>query len=550
MGLALALMLALAVSGMAQTPTPTSIPTTTEPSPTLIITATITDTRPPTATMVAPVTTTVTEVVSLPILSAVTSTQVMTAEVTATPTITAIGESVGTPAPQTPPAGEAALELTIYNRNLGLVKEVRTVDLQEGLNEIQHSGVASAIDATSVNLQALDAPESVRVLEQFYRYDLASTRQLLSRYESQRIGVRTESGTAYTGTLLSVQDDVILATEEGLQVVKMERIQEFALPPLASLVTQPTLIWLLTAEESGPQRIRVTYLTGGLDWQAGYNAMLSADEEVLSLIGWVTVENQSGASYQDARLKLVAGDIHVVTNERVMLKQVEAVRAAPQPAIEERPLSEFHVYEIPRPVTLPDRQAKQLEFISAPVVTATKVYLLDAAPQVPIPAGTANIDPHFGAGMDTPIQVRLEITNSIENGLGIPLAAGIVRVYQEDPAGGAELIGEDRIAHTPRGEEIDLALGNAFDVVGERTQLNFRQLGERSLEETLRITVRNHKERDIVVRVIERLFRAEDAEILEASQDWTMLDAHTARFLLPVQANAQASITYTVEYRW
>ena len=445
-----------------------------------------------------------------------------------------------------------AIELTVYNQNLGLVKEVRTFALEAGQNEVRYEGVAAEIDPTSVHFVSLTDPKGTVVLEQNYEYDIVNSRKLLQKYVDKKIGLSTKDGAVYTGTLLSGSDDVILATADGIKIVKLAHIQELSFPELPEgLITSPTLVWLLEASEAGAQDVRVTYLTHGIDWQANYIAVLAADDEALGLTGWVTINNQSGVTYQDAKIKLVAGDVHQAPQADYAPGKANAlmVKGMPAPRVEERSLFEYHVYEVKRPVTVRDRQTKQIAFASAPQVTAEKYFVYRASPLYVRSGGTIT-DPNYGLQTQAKVQVRVEFVNSEDAGLGLPLPKGVFRVYKEDVDGSAEFVGEDSIDHTPKDEKVSLYLGNAFDIVGERVQTKFRQLGERSIEETYEITLRNHKEEKVTVRVIEYLFRAKDAEIIESSEGYKMLDASTARFDLPVDAGGQAKVTYTVVYRW
>jgi len=235
--------------------------------------------------------------------------------------------------------------------------------------------------------------------------------------------------------------------------------------------------------------------------------------------------------------------------EEVLQMEKVAGRAMPAPQVEERAFFEYHLYEVQRPVTVQDRQTKQIEFASAPEVEAEKVFVYAPSPQFYPRYGTIT-DPNYGVQSDTKVQVRIEFVNAEESGLGLPLPRGTVRVYKEDIDGGAELVGEDLIDHTPKDEELSLYLGDAFDIVGERVQTRFRQIGERSIEESYEITIRNHKDEQVVVRAIEHLFRAQDAEITDSSAEPQMLDATTARWDLTVPADGEVKLTYTVLYRW
>lgn len=443
------------------------------------------------------------------------------------------------------------LELTVYNQNLALVIDRRPMDLVAGLNEVQFTEVASQIDATSVHFRSITDPEGTVVLEQNYEYDLVSTSKLLQKYVDQEIVIVTEDGTAYTGTLLSGMSDVILQAPDGqVTVVKLDAIKDFSFPALPEgLITRPTLVWLLEAAEPGTHDTEVTYLTGGLSWRADYIVVLGENDDTLDLTGWVTVDNRSGATYEEAKLKLVAGDIHRVQEvDRVMEKAIEVEEAAGAPSVEERAFFEYHLYKVQRPVTVKDNQTKQIEFSSATGVPALKFYVYDGAPARFY--GYAVDDPGYGTRTDKKVAVMLEFVNGEEEGLGIALPRGNIRVYKKDVDGSELLVGEDSIDHTPKDETLQLSLGNAFDIVGERVQDNFERLGKQAVEETFTITLRNHKEEDIEVRVVERLYRWSDWEIVEETAEHAKLDAQTVEWRLPVPADGEASVTYTVRYSW
>ncbi|OQY25834.1 MAG: hypothetical protein B6I34_01380 [Anaerolineaceae bacterium 4572_32.1] len=443
------------------------------------------------------------------------------------------------------------VELTVYNQNMALVIDRRSMDLVAGLNEMQFTDVASQIDPTSVHFRSLTDPEGTVVLEQNYEYDLVSTSKLLAKYIDQEIVIVTEDGTAYMGTLLSGVGDIILQAPDGqITVVKLDTVKDFSFPALPQgLITRPTLVWLLEADEPGTHDTEVTYLTGGLNWRADYIVVLSDDDAKLDLTGWVTVDNRSGATYEEAKLKLVAGDIHRAEEmDRVVEKQVYAEAEAVAPSVEERTFFEYHLYEVQRPVTVKDNQTKQIEFSSTTGVPVEKFYVYDGAPARFY--GRVVDDSGYGSVTDKKVAVLLKFVNGEEQGLGIALPKGTVRVYKKDTDGSELLIGEDSIDHTPKDEAIQLSLGNAFDVVGERVQDDFNRLGERSIEETFTITLRNHKEEDIEVRVVERLYRWSDWEIVRETEEHTKVDAQTIEWRLKVPADGEVSVTYTVRYRW
>ncbi len=463
--------------------------------------------------------------------------------------VTAVGLVSSRPRAST--AASKGPEVTVYNSNIALVKEVRTLDLEKGINEVRIADVPAQIDPTSVHFTSLTDPENTVVLEQNFEYDLVDTFKVLRRYVDREVRITTRDGSVYVGTLLSAQGDIILQDEDGgLTIIKAEQIQKFELAALPDgLITRPTLAWLVQAAQAGKHDIELAYLTNGMNWHANYVILLAPDEKSLDLNGWVTIDNRSGGTFRDAKLKLVAGEIARVQPERVMMaKEVGAPARPPTPQVEERGFFEYHLYEVQRPVTILNNQTKQIEFISASNVPATKRFILNLV-NIPFGGGVLT-DPEFGAKAKGNPDVYIEFQTGKESGLDAPLPAGIVRLYKEDVDGAPLLIGEASIGHTPVGERVKLRVGRAFDVVGERTQTDFVKLGPRALEESYEIVLRNHKDTDVTVTVVENMFRAAEWTITDASHEYTKADAHTIHFEVTVPANGEETITYTVRYRW
>ncbi len=450
-------------------------------------------------------------------------------------------------------AEEQKVELTVYNQNFALVKDRRDIELEKGLNQVRFSDVAALIDPTSVHFRSLTDPEGTVVLEQNYEYDLVGTQKLLQKYVDHQIRLVTDDGTAYEGKLLSGTEDVILQAEDGtISVIKLESIKEISFPELPEgLVTRPTLAWLVEAAKEGTHKVEVSYLTDGVNWHADYVLLLAQDDKSVDLNGWVTLDNRSGATYEDAGLKLVAGEVHRVpkAQPQVVRKEMEVTAAAP-PQVEERPFFEYHVYEVKRPVTVKDNQTKQIEFVAASGVAAEKFYVYDGLRGFRVTYYSPIVTPEYGPPTSKDVMVMLEIQNSEEAGLGVPLPAGKVRVYKEDADGGVEFVGEDSIDHTPKDERVRLYLGNAFDLVGERIRTDFKRIGDKAIEESFEITVRNHKAEDVEVRVVEHLYRWSEWKIVEASHDYRELDASTIEFRVKVPADGETKVTYTVRYTW
>ena len=447
------------------------------------------------------------------------------------------------------------IELAVYNSNLALVKDHRSMDLSQGLNEVRFTDVASQIDPTSVHFRSLTDPEGTVVLEQNYEYDIVGSAKLLQKYIDQEITLVTQDGQEYTGTLLSGSDDVILEAANGqVTLVKLEQIKEFTFPALPDgLITKPTLVWQLESSQGDTQDVEVTYLTGGVNWQANYIVVLADDDASIDLDGWVTLDNRSGASYEDAKLKLIAGDIHRVPEAGYVREEKLAFEsdAAAAPQVEEREFFEYHLYEVQRPVTVKDKQTKQIEFVTGTDVSAEKFFVYDGA-QVPFWGYYQPLDdPSYGTASNKKVMVMLQFENAQDAGLGVPLPKGTLRVFKKDIDGSTLLIGEDAIDHTPKDEQIRLYIGDAFDVVGERVQTDFRvDYDDDWMEESFEITLRNHKGEDVEIRVVEHLFRWSEWEMLEESHEHDKMNANTIEFRVPVEADGEATVSYTVRYEW
>jgi hypothetical protein len=453
--------------------------------------------------------------------------------------------------------GSDGVSLTIYNRGTALVQDRRTFSLDEGENTLDFTDVAASIDATSVSFKSLTDPTGTTVLEQNFVYDLVGSGALLERYLDEQIQVVTNDGTSFSGQLLSGRNgEIILRTDEGqVVVVGQANVRDIRFPALPEgLITRPTLRWLLQVAQGGEQQVELTYLTGGVSWTADYTVLLGNDNTSLDLNGWITLSNTSGASYEDAQVKLVAGDVNRLPEPQAFDRVQEEFYATPTMAaaapVEQREFFEYQLYEINRPVTVADNETKQVEFVSGANVPAQTFFVYD--PSAPFYGYSYPItDQYYGQSGVTDVQNWLEFSTVEENGLGADLPAGRIRVYQEDIDGAALLIGENRIDHTPMGENVKFYLGNAFDLVGEYVQTNFQYIGSNVLEETYQITLRNRKDDEAVqIRVPIRLSRWSNWEILMATTDFVKVDATSIEFRANVQPGEEEVITYTVRYTW
>lgn len=451
-------------------------------------------------------------------------------------------------------AKSGGVDLTVYNQNMALVKDKRVLALKAGMNEIRFTDVAAQIDPTSVQFTSLTDPSGTRVLEQNYAYDIVGSKKILEKYLDQNIALVTEDGSKYSGKLLSGSDDIILQSDDGqVTTIKLARVRELKFPNLpGGLITKPTLIWLINSAHAGNHDTQVTYITNGINWKANYVVVANKDDTAMNLNGWVTIDNQSGATYEDANLKLVAGDVRRVTPPPAARDGYALPTAAPKGAeaqFVQQDIFEYKLYSLQRATTIRNRETKQIEFTSAVGVPINKLFVYDGGASYRF-YGYQITDPNYGKTSGTKVAVMLEFKNSEQNKLGIPLPKGTIRVYKADADGGNQFIGEDNIDHTAKDEMIRLNIGNAFDVVGERKQTSFVKISDRVIEETYEIKLRNHKKEAVEVRVVERLFRWSNWQILKSNHDYTKTDSQTIEFRVNVKPDGESVVNYTVRYSW
>ncbi len=430
-------------------------------------------------------------------------------------------------------AGEG-ISITVYNSDLALVKDVRAIELDRGVQEVRFPDVAQRIDPTSVHFRVVDGDEA-SVWEQNYRFDLASTSKVLEKYLEKDVELVTEDADLFAGTLVSFDGSTVMLDQGRgngpIVSLQTDKVMYMRFPTLpAGLISKPSLVWKIGAEAEGPRVVEVTYLTSNITWHAEYVGVINAEDDVVDLAAWVSIDNRSGATYSDARLDLVAGDVNRVREQfpEAIMRGAKAVELAMQsPEFEEEELFEYHLYKLDTPSTVADREIKQLTFFPSTSVAVEKVLEFD-----------------HRAGGD--VRVLLEFTNSEDSGLGLPLPAGKVRMYKEDSAADLQFIGEDRIDHTAKNEDVALLLGNAFDVVAERATMDRRRITDRVREEDYRVTLRNHKSEDIVVRVVDHPYGY--WTILAESHPYEKKDASRVEFEIPVKADGEAVLSYTIRY--
>lgn len=452
--------------------------------------------------------------------------------------------------------------LTVYNNNFALVKDRRLLDdeLRKGLNTIRFRDVASTIDATSVHFRSLTDADAA-VLEQNYEFDLVSADKLLQKYIDKPITAFTRDGQMYEGVLMSFdgrqlviakdrEKGPIFVVERGENI---QRIQFGTLPE--GLLTRPTLVWDVAAEKAGKHLVEVTYVANNMRWRADYNLVLSPDDKKLDVSGWVTIENRAGTGYKDAAVKLVAGDTRPDLRSMQLgygQDYYKTMMTTLAPSKEKgadvsRVLGEYRVYDLKEPTTVNNNQIKQIELITAKDVPITRTYLYDGA-KINWAWYGWYYDDGFGRDENKKVNVLIEIENRADRNLGIALPKGKCRVYKKDTDGSLEFIGEDMIDHTARDERAVIYVGDAFDIVGERKQTNFRKLSDRVCEESFQIKVRNHKTEPITVKVLEKLYRWSEWEIKEKNTDYEKLNSRTIIFPVTIEPDGEAVVTYTVRY--
>lgn len=434
------------------------------------------------------------------------------------------------------------VEVTVYNNNLGLIKDTRRIQLPEGEGELRFMDVASAIMPVTVHVKSLSAGDQFQVLEQNYEYDLMDYNKLMDKYVGRKIKLidwrqfqdRKDSVDALLisnnggNPVFKVNDEIYLG-HPGYKV--LPQIPE-------NLIAKPTLMWMYRNESPKAQDVEVSYLTNHINWKADYVFVLNKDDTGGDLSGWVSIDNQSGAAYNDAKLKLVAGEVQRVQApmERMpMAGMAYKMAEAAAPQFREEGFFEYHIYDLQRKTTIKNQQTKQINLLEAGDVRAEKELLV---------YGNQSyfVQYYRPQSPKQPVSVYVKFKNSQENHLGMPLPAGIIRLYKKDSQGSQQFVGEDRIEHTPKDEEVKVKVGEAFDVVAERKQTDFKQLAGQLYETAWEVTVRNHKEEDITVGIIEPLYG--NWKLTEQSHPHQKVDAFTIRFDVAVPKGGEVKVTY------
>ncbi|HMK57065.1 MAG TPA: DUF4139 domain-containing protein [Dissulfurispiraceae bacterium] len=442
---------------------------------------------------------------------------------------------------------QTSVSLTVYNVNLGLVKDQRVLKLPEGLTEVRFMDVAAQIIPTSVYIRSLGRLGMMQVLEQNYEYDLLNPQKLMDKYVGKEVKLfyrnpYTDKEEVVNATLLSNNNGAIYKIGNEITFGHPGRVVFPSVPD--NLMSRPTLVWLL--KSAGVEnKVEASYLTNGINWRADYVLTLNEGDDRADIAGWVTIDNKSGSSYKDARLKLIAGDVHRVKEEAdyrdKMVRAAKAEAMPSEPQFRQEEFFEYHIYTLQRPSTIRDNQTKQISLVDASNVAVRKELVFKGA----------NYYYFSQYGDQMPKQkvgVFVEFQNKKDNNLGIPLPKGIVRVYKRDGEGGLQFVGEDSIDHTPKDEKVRIMLGEAFDVVGTRKQTDWKKVSKNIYEASFEILLRNHKKEGITVKVLEPI--PGDWTILGSSHEYKKTEAFMAEFSVTVPADQEAKLNYTVRMKY
>ncbi|PYX28541.1 MAG: hypothetical protein DMG80_16305 [Acidobacteria bacterium] len=471
--------------------------------------------------------------------------------------------------------------LTIYNQNFFVAREHLPLDLNAGVNHVNFAGISAHLEPDSVILRDLTG-RPLQILEQSYRNDPVSQELLLSFYEGKTLDfavgrnadgsdIRMPGKVIRSGYIPMTYINGYPQQTSTQPIIEINGILRFGLPgeprfPALSSdsILKPTLSWALSTTQAGKTQAELSYVSGGMTWQSDYNLVVAdgprnTGMNSLDLVGWITMRNQSGKTFENARVKLMAGDVSKIqagTLARNMyLAEDKAMRAeAAAPVVREKSFDEFHLYTLERPATLRDNETKQVEFVRTAGIQSQRLYVYDGA-QID-QYGYYNYDqvrndPGYGTASNSKVWVLQEFKNSDTNHLGIALPKGRLRFYRRDSDGSLQFVGENTIDHTPKDEMIRVYTGNAFDIVGERKRTNYRvDSNARWMDETFEIRVRNHKKEAANVRVVEHLYRWTNWQLSQQSSQFKKRDAQTIEFPVNVAPDGEQVVTYTVHYSW
>ena len=474
-------------------------------------------------------------------------------------------------------AQQSQPSLTIYNQEFAVVRQDIALDLKSGSNQVNVNDITMHLEPDSVVLRDPSGKHLVNVLEQNYRADPVSQMSLLSLYEGRTIDFELPDHTTVKGKVVRsgyIRPDSFNMNGYNQNYSQEEPIIEvagqlrFGLPgtPIfpdltAETILKPRLEWLVATDKPGKFAGEFSYVTGGMSWQADYNIVAPAKGDLVDIVGWVTMDNRTGKTFENARIKLMAGDVNKIQpgisgRNRSEMIMVSAAAPAIGPGVTEKAFDEYHLYTLQRPTTLRDRETKQVEFIHALGVATKQLYIYDGAKIDPNRYNGWNWenirnDHSYGTESNPKVWVMREFVNSESNHLGMPLPKGRVRFYRRGEDAQVEFTGENMIDHTPKDETVRIYTGNAFDLTGERKRTSYTiDTVRKTASETFEIRVRNHKKEPVDVRVVEHLYRATNWDVSAKSDDYQKKDSQTIEFPIPVAPDGEKVITYTAHYTW
>ena len=469
--------------------------------------------------------------------------------------------------------------LTIYNQNFAVVRQDLPLDLKSGENQVKIDEITMHLDPDSVILRDPSSKHVLNVLEQNYRADPVSQFSLLSLYEGRTIDFEQPDHSTVKGKVVRsgfVRPDYFNINGYNQNypgqeepIIEVGGQLRFGLPgtPIfpdltAETILKPRLEWLLATDRAGKFPAELSYVTGGFNWEADYNIVAPEKGDLVDIVGWVTMDNRSGKTFENARIKLMAGDVNKIqpqgggTGGGVFRMSAQAVAVNVAPPVTERTFDEYHLYTLERSTTLRDGETKQVEFIHATNVATKQLYIYDGLKIDPNRYngwGWENIrnDDSYGTESNSKIWVMREFQNSDANHLGMPLPKGRLRFYRRNDDGQVEFTGENMIDHTPRDEKVRVYTGNSFDLTGERVRTNYSiERGKREANEIFSIKVRNHKKEPVNVQVVEHLYRGRNWDITAKSDDFQKKDSQTIEFPITVAPDGEKVVTYTAHYTW
>ncbi len=460
-------------------------------------------------------------------------------------------QATKTPALSTTEKDQVDLAVTVYNSNIALVRDVRQIHISPGVFPLHFEDVAASINPATVHFRSLSEPTKLSVVEQNYEYDLLDPAKLLQKYVGREVTlVRAEKdagSTRYVETkALLLSDNNGPVWKVGNEIVTGMSADSYRFPDLpGNLYSRPTLVWMLDNRGVNAQKVEASYLTENMSWKADYVLTVTRDEKAADLDGWVTLANNSGVAYSNAKLQLVAGEIHQAAPAVPMKMMTDSLRMnanAPAPQFTQEGFSEYHLYSLERRTSIQNNESKQISLLNGTDVPVEKYLMVEGqAYYYRNPQGIGNAIPQ-------PVKVYYRFKNEQKGGLGMPLPAGTVRVYQADSKGGVQFVGEDNIQHTPKDEALKIYIGNAFDVVCERKQTDYKKLSSNQAEMEYAITLRNHKDTAVTVEVREPV--GGDWQVVDSNFKAEKLDASTIGFHVPVDKDGAATLTYRVRVKW